>query len=180
MRKFRNEKCEEFFDGYPHHSSASEQVAFLRERVTGNIDPDLYGCISDIHKLGEDGEQYRKLIEDYWGTQHPVYTEITVQDIKNDYSLISINYDSFISFPVSMNHTISHNLSPNFTLKPPCFSLPFLEAIYQMDNQAVLVFTLGKKEGKDSLVFKIKGTTYQFYDFSQIPPITPEKEPCTV
>jgi hypothetical protein len=80
-----------------------------------------------------------------------------------------------------MNKKISHHLVGNFTLKPSCYSLPFMEAIYRKYKKtAILVFTMGRHYDKDCLVFSIKGSTESYYDFSQIPPLYPPEEPLAV
>ncbi len=163
-------ECEEFFRYYPETSDTETQVAWLRSVVLDDIDPDLYPCILAKHKI-ETEAGYDELIENYWGNAEPETTEIKLSDLNDVYFNKPINYEFFVAFS-GTGSAITPSLEGDFTLSPPCYSLPFLEALYQANKQGTLVLTMGKFEGEVTIVLKIKGTSSNFFDFSQIPPIT--------
>ncbi|WP_445454636.1 hypothetical protein [Flavobacterium sp. 25HG05S-40] len=163
------EKCLAFFKEYPYNASIAAQINWLRSAVPDDIDPSLYECILGLRKI-ENEVTYNQIVRDYWQDNEPVYTEIKLQKIRDEYFDLAKNYVYYISFPFT-EEVIEYKLVSTFTTSPPCYSIPFFEALAEKYKKtALLKLSLGKVEGKVTVVFAIVGSDDSFYDYSQIPP----------
>lgn len=174
-----SDKCQEFFKDYPGNSSISAQITWLRTRVLDDINPELYECILKIHRIeATDSPNYNEIVAAYWEGNMPKFTEIKLQAIRDDYFNKVKNYEFYISFPIDDDKNIYHKLVGHFTLDPPCYSIPFFEALTQeYKSDATLVFTLGKIDDNVTVVFYINNAENSFYDYSQIPPFAKDGKP---
>lgn len=164
--------CDDFFKEYPKDAHYSDQVIWLRNRVPDDITTELYPCILSKHQVDNSDGDFNDMIRAYWeNIGEPVFTELKIKNIKEDYFNKQINYEYFIAFNVDSDYDITHKLVGNFKLDPTCYSVPLLEAVYEKyGKEAILISTMGTHEGRDTVIFSIKGSPDSFFDFSQIPP----------
>ncbi len=169
MGEFLEDPCAEFFKYYPELGSINTQLTWLRAMVPGNMDPVLYPCIANRHRLSETA--YNDIVGNYWGSAAPVYTKIDLNDIKDAYATKDINYDSYMRFMADEESVITYVVVSEFKLEHSCYSLPFMEALYSAYGKgAVLLCTLGIHEGRETVLFYVEDVADSYYDFSQIPP----------
>jgi hypothetical protein len=155
-----------FFDPL-NGMTQNEQVRWLKLNEDQACLAQYDQCRENAHKLTQ--ADFNQAVSDYWGEEEVVNTEIKLGDIEALSS--QTEYGQYISAQLNSSKNVVLAATNTFTDTPVCFSVPLFYSIQRLHNltsESILVFTGGKKESKNIIVFYIKGTT-DSYDMSNNP-----------
>lgn len=163
--KIAGPECE-FFSGVRGLDSRS-QLQWLKDNAEDICDKEDYlECLVNYHLITE--VQFNDAIEDFWGTNTPVYTTFDYDDFTKD----GCDFDKFFVFKANTSNVISYELK-TFDISGFNYSKPFFKGIPLVFTSVVatsdLKFTQGKIGTQNVIIFKIDGVTDAYFDFSQHP-----------
>ncbi len=155
-----------FFDPLDSLDTA-DQVKWLRDHQNEACLPEYDQCRENVHKITQ--AVYQQALQEYWGAVEVVTTEIRLGDIEALSN--QSKYAQFISAEINGNKVVKLTATDNFTQTPTCYSVPLfysIQRLHNLDSESLLVFTAGKKDGKEVILFNVKGTS-DYYDMSVQP-----------
>lgn len=155
-----------FFDPLDSLDTAG-QVKWLRENQNEACLPVYDQCRENVHKITQ--AVYQQALQDYWGAVEVVTTEIRLGDIEALSN--QSKYAQFIVAEINGNKVVKLGAINNFTQTPTCYSVPLFYSIQRLHNlnaDSLLIFTVGKKDGKNVILFGVKGTS-DYYDVTVNP-----------
>ncbi|HOZ75057.1 MAG TPA: hypothetical protein PLS51_02900 [Flavobacterium sp.] len=155
-----------FFDPLDSLDTA-DQVKWLRDNQNEACLPQYDQCRENVHKISQ--AVYQQALQEYWGAVEVVTTEIRLGDIEALSN--QSEYVQFIAAEINGNKVVKLMATDNFTQSPTCYSVPLfysIQRLHELTAESVLVFTAGKKDGKEVILFGVKGTS-DYYDVSSAP-----------
>lgn len=159
-----------YFKDFPYDADSAYQAQWLENEFDSDLELAACDCVKESHKMFNGKTQFDGYVADYWGTDTPVYTEISIKTIKDLYFNKLINYDNYIAFRYDeVNKKVVASLATDYLQQTTCYSIPLFESIYKEDKNALLECTKGTINHKTSIIFSIKKTTDGYFDYSQIP-----------
>jgi len=156
----------DYFSTLPSMST-DDQVKWLRSNQIQACKAKYDSCRENAHIITP--TVYSDGIAEYWKADPVIYTEITLGTIKA-LSAQSM-YVQFISFVPDSQNTIVPAAVIDFTTTPSCYSVPLFYSIgrlHSLSNSSILMFTRAIIGGNETIVFAVKGTSYN-YDASSFP-----------
>lgn len=156
----------DYFSTLPSMST-TDQVKWLRSNQIQACKAKYDSCRENAHIITP--AVYSQGITDYWKADPVVYTEITLGTIKA--LSAQTMYVQFISFVPDSQNTIVPAAVIDFTITPSCYSVPLFYSIgrlHSLTDSSILVFTRAVIAGNETIVFAVKGTSYN-YDLANYP-----------
>jgi hypothetical protein len=80
-------------------------------------------------------------------------------------------YAQFIAAQINGSKVVKLTATDDFTQIPTCYSVPLfysIQRLHDLNAESILIFTVGKKDGKEVILFNVKGTS-DYYDVSSVP-----------
>jgi hypothetical protein len=146
---------------------AAGQVKWLRDNQNEACLPEYDQCRENVHKITQ--AVYQQALQEYWGAVAVVTTEISLGEIEALSN--QSKYAQFIAAEINGSKVVKLIATDTFTQTPTCYSVPLfysIQRLHNLDSESLLVFTAGKKDGKEVIVFNVKGTS-DYYDMSLQP-----------
>ncbi len=143
------------------------QVKWLRDNQNEACLPEYDQCRENVHKITQ--AVYDQMIQEYWGAVEVVNTEIRLGEVEAISN--QSKYAQFIAAQINGSKVVKLTATDDFTQIPTCYSVPLfysIQRLHDLNAESILIFTVGKKDGKEVILFNVKGTS-DYYDVSSVP-----------
>lgn len=128
---------------------------------------DLIKCIRDLHLIKTKND-YIKASNNYWGSKKPVETVFTLGEFMSNCS-----YREYFTFNPDSEGKIHLSKINFFSTRTSCYSIPFFKSLKlnypSLKDSDSLIFTLGRINGDEVVMFKIDKIADTYFDYSHFP-----------
>lgn len=166
-------------DEYYHQPDLTAKVNWLRANGNTVCEDTLYKYIERAHMV-KNPSSFAGWLRQYWGNATTTYTPVTWKDLNK--MTQSHLYDKYVTFVIKTDNTVSPELTDNYSTTRTCYSVPLFRSIAKKlhlqpdDVSTPFEFARAGTNGNE-IMFRIKGSRYFEYNFSNDPQLYREYVP---